>query len=543
MIAKVKEMYDYIVVGAGAAGSIVAARLAEDTSMRVCLIEAGPSDRRPYVMIPAGFVKTLLQSQITWQFHTEPTALTAGRAIPTTQGKIVGGSGSVNGMVYNRGLPSDFDTWAQMGNAGWSWADLLPYFCKSEMRVGIGAVGVHGRNRNGVPVTEMDWFHPVSEAFIEAAQAFGLPLNPDYNCGDQEGVGYFQRTIRKGVRVSSAAAILRPALKRQNIRLIAQATVTSLIIEDSRVTGISYRPKNSGTEIQIGVRREVVISAGAVNTARLLQVSGIGPGALLSNIGVPVMHELPGAGENLRDHYSARMVMRARPGVVTLNELSKGPRLLLEIAKWSLGRPNILSHAPSQAYMFTRSDLALDEPDLQCVFTPGSYKEGRHYMLDSYPGVTAGAWQHRPRSRGYVRARSRDIAVDPIIQPNYLDDPLDRAVLVAGMKFVRRVLHSPLLSPYLESETVPGAEIADDEAMLKFCMEHGSTGYHLVGTAKMGPTSDPLSVVDERLRVHGLRGLRIADASIMPTIPSANTYASSMAIGEKAADMIRSDAR
>ncbi|RWP16111.1 MAG: FAD-binding protein [Mesorhizobium sp.] len=542
-MARAQETYDYIVVGAGAAGSIVAARLAEDPSMQVCLIEAGPGDRRPFVMIPAGFVKTLLQPRITWQFHTEPTPLTAGRAISATQGKIVGGSGSVNGMVYNRGLPSDFDTWAQMGNAGWSWADLLPYFCKSEMRIGVGAAEIHGRNRDGVPVTDMDWFHPVSEAFIKAAQTFGLPLNPDYNSGNQEGVGYFQRTIRKGVRVSSAAAILRPGLKRHNLRLVTEATVTSLLIKEARVTGVNYRPKNSGADIRIDARREVVISAGTVNTARLLQVSGIGPGALLSDIGVPVLHALPGVGENLADHYSARMVMRARPGVVTLNELSRGPRLVLEIAKWALGCPNILSHAPSQVYMFACSDPALNEPNLQCVFTPGSYKEGLHYMLDSYPGVSAGAWQHRPRSRGHVRARSRDIAVDPIIQPNYLDDPLDRAVMVAGMQFVRRVLHSPLLSHYLESETVPGAEVAEDEAMLRFCIEHGSTGFHLVGTAKMGPASDPLSVVDERLRLRGLQGLRVADASIMPTIPSANTYASSMAIGEKAADMIRSDAR
>lgn len=543
MIGRAKETYDYIVVGAGAAGSIVAARLAENPWVRVCVIEAGPSDRRPYVMIPAGFVKTLTQPAVTWQFHTEPTHLTAGRAISTTQGKVVGGSGSINGMVYNRGLPSDFDTWAQMGNAGWSWADLLPYFRKSELRIGIGAEDIHGRYPDGVPVTDMDWFHPASEAFIRAAQSLGLPLNPDYNNGNQVGVGYFQRTIRKGLRVSSAAAVLRPALKRPNLRLVTEATVTSLVIENGQVTGVSYRAKNSEASVRISARREVVLSAGTVNTARLLQVSGIGPGALLTKIGVPVRHELPGVGENLADHYSARMVMRAKKGVVTLNELARGPRLWLEIAKWVLGRPNILSHAPSQVYMFTRSDPALDEPDLQCVFTPGSYREGEHYMLDSYPGVTGGAWQHRPRSRGFVRARSSDITVDPVIQPNYLDDPLDRVVMVAGMQFIRRVLHSSPLSRFLECETVPGPETATDEAMLRFCIEQGSTGYHLVGTAKMGPRTDTLSVVDDRLRLHGLRGLRIADASIMPTIPSANTYASSMAIGEKAADMISSDAR
>ncbi|MER8383760.1 GMC family oxidoreductase N-terminal domain-containing protein [Mesorhizobium sp. M1399] len=543
MIESPSEVYDYIVVGAGAAGAIVAARLAEDPFTRVCLVEAGPSDRRPYVMVPAGFVKTLMQPDITWQFHTEPTPLTGGRPISTTQGKVVGGSGSINGMVYNRGLPSDFGTWAKMGNTGWSWDDLLPYFRKSEFRVGLGTEDIHGRNSRGVPVTDMDWFHPVSEALIEAARSFGLPLNPDYNSGMQEGVGYFQRTIRNGLRVSSAAAILRPVLKRPNLKLITNATVTSLVIAGRQVKGVKLRRKGSGADIRVDARREVVLSAGTVNTARLLQISGIGPGAVLTAIGVPVLHAMPGVGENLADHYSARMVMRAKPGVITLNELSKGPRLLLEMAKWVLSRPNILSQAPSQVYMFTSSSPSLEEPDLQCVFTPGSYKEGKHYMLDDYPGVTGGAWQHRPRSRGFVRARSRDLAVDPVIQPNYLNDPIDRAVMVAGMQFVRRVLHSEALSPFLECETVPGAEIAGDDAMLRFCIEQGSTGYHLVGTAKMGPATDKLSVVDDRLRLHGLNGLRVADASIMPTIPSANTYAASMAIGEKAANMIRSDAR
>lgn len=536
------DTYDYVVIGAGAAGSIIAARLTENPGTTVCVLEAGPSDLRPYVYVPAGFVKTLKQDAITWQFKTEPTEHTGNRPIEATQGRVVGGSGSVNGMVYNRGLPSDFDQWAQFGNRGWGYEDVLPYFSKSEERMGFGADKVRGRNKSGIPTTDMDWFHPVSEEFIKAAQDAGLPLNADYNDGEQEGVGYFQRTIKNGLRKSSAAAFLKPALKRSNLKLIKSATVTKLQFEGTRVIGAQYICSASDKTKEIRARREVIVSAGTINTARLLQVSGLGPVDLLKDLGVSLVKDLPGVGENLVDHYSARMVMRARPEVVTLNELSKGPRLLWEIAKWAMQRPNILSHAPSQVYMFTRSKPEIDLPDLQCVFTPGSYKEDEHYMLDDYPGVTAGAWQHRPLSKGFVRATSTEISQDPIIQPNYLDHVVDQETMVAGMQFIRTILHHPLLSKFLENETVPGGDVVTDDEMLQFCKEHGSTGYHLVGTAKMGPATDKMAVVDDQLRVHGIQGLRIADASIMPTIPSANTYASSMMIGEKAADLIRGNA-
>lgn len=532
------EHFDYVIVGAGAAGSIVAARLSEQQNVSVCVLESGPSDIRPYVYMPAGFVKAFKQDAVTWQFHTEPTDNTGGREIHTTQGRLVGGSGSINGMIYNRGIPSDFNQWAQMGNRGWGYEDILPYFMKTESRIGEGDETVRGRGA-GIPVTNMDWFHPVSEEFIKAAQDTGLPLNPDYNNGHQEGVGYFQRTIKNGLRVSSAAAFLRPAMKQSNLKLITSATVTSIIFEGVRAKGIRYRRGKSGEEIEIHARREVILSSGTVNTARLLQVSGIGPKKLLDDIGVACVHELGGVGENLRDHYAARIVMRAKPGVVTLNEMSRGPRLLGEIAKWLLRRPTILAQVPSQVFMFTKSQEALDFADMQCVFTPGSYKEGKHYMLDHYPGVTAGAWQHCPRSSGFVRATSRDVNVDPVIQPNYLDDPYDQSVMVAGMQFVRKVLHMPRMAKYLERETFPGPDVVSDDEMLQFCKENGSTSYHLVGTARMGPTTDKTAVVDDQLRVYGIQGLRVADASIMPMIPSANTYATSMMIGEKASDLIK----
>ena len=532
------ESFDYVVIGAGTAGSIVASRLAENPAISVCVIEAGPSDVRPYVYLPAGFTKTLTQEAVTWQFKTEPTENTGGRSISTTQGRVLGGSGSINGLMYNRGQPQDYDQWAQLGNRGWGYQDILPYFKRSETRIGKADNAVRGRH-GPVPVTDMDWMHPVSEAFIAAAAKQGIPLNPDYNSGKQEGVGYFQRCIRNGLRVSTAAAFLRPALKRGNIKLTTSARVTSILIDDGVAQGVKYVRTRDGAETTVHARREVVVCSGTINTARLLQLSGLGPGDLLSELGVKVVRDLPGVGQNLIDHYSARIVMRANPDIITLNELSRGPRLLLQVLRWLVRRPNVLALSPSQVFLFLKSDMSLDLPDLQGVFTPGSYKEGKHYMLDSYPGVTAGAWQHRPLSRGYVRALSKDPFQDPIVQPNYLDHPTDQQTLVAGMQMVRALLHAPDLSNFLEEETIPGASVETNEDMLDFVKKNGSTGYHLVGTARMGRSDDRFAVVDDQLKLYGVDRLRIADASIMPMVPSANTYAASMMIGEKAADLIK----
>lgn len=532
------QTFDYVIVGAGAAGSIVAARLAEDPGVSVCVLEAGPSDLRPFVYLPAGFTKTLTRPAVTWQFKTEPTENTGGRRISATQGRVVGGSGSINGMVYNRGQPADYDHWAQLGNPGWGYRDVLPYFKRSEARIGEADDAVRGRS-GPVPVTDMDWLHPVSEAFIEAAVKSGWPRNPDYNSGEQEGVGYFQRFIRNGLRVSTAAAFLRPSLKKGNIELVTNARVTSIILDGAVARGVRYVCERGGRETSVLAQREVVVCSGTVNTARLLQISGVGPGDLLGELGVPVVRELPGVGRNLMDHYSARIVMRARPEVVTLNELARGPRLVWQVLRWLVRRPNILAQCPSQVFLFCKSDPALDFPDLQCVFTPGSYEQGKHYVLDSYPGVTAGAWQHRPLSRGHVRAVSRDPFVDPIVQPNYLDHPTDRQVMVAGMQMIRKLLHSPELAKYLQEETVPGPRVRTDGDMLDFVRTNGSTAYHLVGTARMGRADDRFAVVDSELKVHGIGNLRIADASVMPMIPSANTYAASMMIGEKASDLIK----
>ncbi|GAA0584175.1 GMC family oxidoreductase N-terminal domain-containing protein [Craurococcus roseus] len=532
------DTFDYVIVGAGAAGSVLANRLTEDGTATVCVLEAGPPDRNPWIHIPAGFIKTLVDPSCTWQFKTQPTPNTGGRAISTTQGRTLGGSSSVNGMIYNRGQPDDLNGWAQRGNRGWGYADVLPYYRRSERRIGFGGEG-RGRETDGIPITDMDWINPVSEAFIAGCVGMGIPRNPDYNSGDQTGVGYFQRAILRGRRVSAARAFLKPALARRNLEVRTNARASAILFEGKRAVGVRYRKERGGAPREVRARREVVLSSGTVNTARLLQVSGVGPAPLVGGLGVPVVHELRGVGENFRDHYASRVVMRAKPGAQTLNQLARGVRLGAEVARWGLGRPSILATAPSHVHVFWKSFEGLDAPDLQCVFTPGSYAEGKVYVLDDYPGVTAGAWQHRPESSGWVRARSADVWDDPEIQPNYLSDPMDRRVHLGGIRLLRRMLSTPELAPYLDAETLPGPAAQSDDELLDFAFRNGSTTYHLIGTARMGPATDPTAVVDDRLLVHGMEGLRVADASIMPAMPSANTYATTLMIAEKAADMIR----
>jgi choline dehydrogenase len=532
------DAFDYVIVGAGAAGSVLANRLTAEGGATVCVLEAGPPDRSPWIHIPAGFIKTLFDPSCTWQFTTEPTANTGGRRIATTQGRTLGGSSSINGMIYNRGQPADFDSWAQRGNRGWSYADVLPYFRRSERRIGFGEDGVRGRE-GGIPVTDMDWINPVSEAFIAGCVGIGIPRNPDYNSGSQAGVGYFQRAILNGRRVSAARAFLKPAMSRPNLEVRTNARAAAVLFEGRRAVGVRYLHERGGPAREVRARREVILSAGTVNTARLLQVSGVGPAGLLNRLGVPVVHELEGVGENFRDHYATRFVVRAKPGVETLNELARGWRLGGQIARWGLRRPNILAVAPSHVHVFWKSDEALDAPDLQCVFTPGSYKEGKAYILDDYPGMSAGAWQHRPESTGWVRARSADVFDDPEIQPNYLSDPMDRRVHIGGMRLVRRMLSTPELAPFVEREMLPGPRVQSDDELLDFARRNGTTTFHLIGTARMGPATDPTSVVDDRLLVHGIEGLRVADAAVMPSMPSANTYATTLMIAEKAADLIR----
>jgi choline dehydrogenase len=327
-------------------------------------------------------------------------------------------------------------------------------------------------------------------------------------------------------------------MARKELEVRTNARACGIVFEGRRAVGIRYLTARGATPIEVRARREVIISAGTANTARLMQVSGIGPAATLARIGVPVVHELP-VGENFRDHYASRIVMRAKPDTETLNQLARGFGLVKQLARWATGKPNILATAPSHVHLFWKSFEGLDEPDLQCVFTPGSYAEGKVYVLDDYPGCTAGAWQHRPDSIGWVRAKTADVFDDPEIQPNYLSDENDRRVHLGGMRLIRRLLQTPQMMRFLERETLPGPTIERDDELLDFAYRNGSTTYHLIGTCRMGPQTDTTSVVNDRLQVHGLEALRVVDASVMPSMPSANTYATTMMIAEKAADFIR----
>ena len=531
------DLFDYVIVGSGAAGSVLAHRLTEDPGVQVCVLEAGPPDRHPFIHVPAGFIKMLFNPAYTWQFTTEPSAGSGGRRIPTTQGRMLGGSSSLNGMVYNRGQRADFDSWAQRGNRGWGYADVLPYFRRTERRLGPTDTRFHG-TEGRLPVTDIDWFHPINEAFIASAVGLGIPRNHDYNGANQEGVGYFQRAIHRGWRHSAARVFLHPA-RALGLDVRTDARAARILFEGKRAVGVSYvHDRDRSVTRTVRARREVIVSAGTANTAKLLQISGVGPAALLAGLGVHVVHPLAGVGENFRDHYSVRMVARVK-GIRTINEMSRGLGLAGQIARWMVGKPSILALSPSLIHWFWKSSSTLDFADLQGVFSPASYKEGFVGLLDDYPGMTCGVWQHRPESVGYVRARSADPFEDPAIQPNYLAHPADRAVLLAGMKLARALLRTPELAAWFDFESLPGERATTDDALMDHAHRYGSTAYHLIGTARMGPTTDPTAVVDDRLRVHGMEGLRVVDASVMPSMPSANTYASTMMIAEKAADMIR----
>ena len=528
-----EETFDYVIVGAGSAGCVLASRLSEDGA-RVALLEAGPPDRHPMIHVPAGIMSLITNPAVNWNYHSEPEEGTAGRAIHWPRGRVIGGSHSINGMLYVRGHAADFDGWAQMGCRGWSYSEVLPYFRRSESYDG-GEDDLRGRD-GPMPVNDYKTVLPLTHGFVEAARQAGHPLRADYNDGGQSGVAYSQMTRGHRLRASTARTFLAPARKRPNLRVFTEALATRLRFDGRRCVGVEL--SQAGRPRVLQARREVILSAGAVNSPHLLQISGIGPAAHLADIGVPVLHDLPGVGANLSDHYVLRVVHRVRD-TITMNELSRGWRRLREVARFALFADGALLFGATSAMVFCDSREGVVSPDLQLLFMPASITPGRMAM-DEHPGLSVAVCPVRPASRGSVMAVSADPTQAPLIRPNYLSDPDDLRVLLAGIRTTREILAAPALARYSECELLPGPERQSDEELAQAAREQGTTLYHPVGTCKMG--SDPMAVVDPDLKVHDLEGLRVADASVMPILSSGNTNAPTIMIAEKAADMIRSAA-
>ena len=534
----VADKFDYVIIGAGSAGCILANRLTADGKHSVCLLEAGPTDWHPYIHIPAGFIKTLTNPNVNWMYRAEPSHWTGGRIIDVPRGKTLGGSSSINGHIYNRGQRMDFNNWSQRGNQGWGYADVLPYFRRCEEKIGAPAEDTFRGGEGPLKVTDLNYNHPLCEAFMEGAGQIGIPRNADYNGAVQEGISYVQRTAYRRRRVSTARAFLKPAKSRPNLTVWTNVHATQILMNGGRAVGVAYaKGGRGGREMEVWASREVILSGGAINSPQLLQVSGIGPRRLLQSLGMETKHELPGVGENLRDHYAPRFSARVK-NVITINELSRGPRLIVEVAKYFLGGKSIINLSPSMVYGFWHSDEAARSNDLPFIFTPASYKQGVHGLLDEHPGFTVAAWQHRPQSKGWVRALSADPFENPLIQPNYLAEEGDRKVLISAMRLARRLMHTAPMQPFFDFETYPGNDAQSDDELLEAARHVGGSTFHVMGTCRMGPTSDPTAVVDDQLQVHGMDGLRVIDASIMPTMISANLNAATMMVAEKGADMI-----
>ncbi len=530
------EAFDYVIVGAGSAGCVLANRLSEDPGVTVALIEAGGRDRNPWIHIPAGYYRNFSNPAVTWQYGSGPEPHLDGRVVTWPRGRVLGGSSAINGLLYVRGQTQDFNVWRQLGNVGWGWDDVLPYFKRAEDQE-RGADDLHG---TGGPLGVSDvrlQRKELCDAFIEACAAAGIPRTVDFNGPGQEGAGYYQLTNRQGRRCSTAVGYLKPVRARRNLQIVTDALVHAVALDGRRATGI--RCARNGRIETIAARREVILAAGALGSPQILQLSGIGPAPVLQAAGVPVRHDLPGVGANLQDHLQVRFVYHCK-GRGSLNDVWHSPWLRLRAGlEYALTRRGILTIGAGVAGAFARSRPDVELPDVQFHFMPLSADRPGQGLHD-FSGATLSVCQLRPESRGTLAIAGPDPAAHPRIVSNYLAAETDRRVLLDGMRLVRRVVGEPAFARHVLREHLPGPEAVTDAALMAYARGYATTVFHPCGTCRMG--SDAKAVVDARLRVQGLAGLRVADASIMPTLTSGNTNAPTIMIGEKAADMIREDA-
>jgi choline dehydrogenase len=528
--------FDYVIVGAGSAGCVLANRLSRDGKNSVLLLEAGPKDTNLWIHVPLGYGMLFKNKTVNWMYQTEPEPGLGGRIVFQPRGKVLGGSSSINGLLYVRGQHEDYDRWRQQGNSGWGYDDVLPYFRKAEHQQ-RGADDFHGVD-GPLPVSDLGHPDPLSAAFIAAAAESGLPLNPDFNGASQEGAGFFQTTTRYGRRASTAVAYLRPAKGRKNLHVETSALAQRIVFDGRRAVAVEYR--TAGNSRTARARREILVCGGAYNSPQLLQLSGVGPAELLRKHNIAVMLDAPGVGHDLQDHMQVRVVMRCTKRI-TLNDIVNHPlRRFLAGARYAAFRKGPLTIAAGTSGAFFKTDPRLATPDIQIHFLPFSTdKMGE--KLHSFSGFSASVCQLRPESRGTLRIRSADPLAPPEIRINYLSTEVDRSANVEGLKILRKILQAPALKSYVVEEVEPGIKVSTDEELLNFCRKRGSTVYHPTSTCRMG--SDPLTVVDQRLRVRGIEGLRVVDASIMPDLVSGNTNAAVIMIAEKASDMILQDAR
>lgn len=529
------EDYDFVIAGGGTAGSILANRLTESGRYRVLLVEAGGAKQSRWIPVPAGFSKLLVDPAFNWRFQTEPEENVYGRTISVPRGKGLGGSTLINGMIYVRGQPQDYDAWAARGARGWSFDDVEPYFRRFEC---YGAGGPARGKSGPMQIVQVSERFPVAQAFLAAAREDGQPLNDDYNGASQEGFGYYQVLQHRGRRWSVVDGYLAPARQRRNLHIECDAHVEKLTFDGRRCTGLVYR-KGAQT-YAVRPRRETLVCLGAVQSPQLLEVSGVGNPEWLRQFGIPIVHALRGVGENYIDHFATRMNWRVR-NTLTLNELSRGWHLAAQVARYAATGKGILSLGTGLVHGFVKTHPALAGPDVQYFFVHASYANAAERVLDRHPGMTIGVTQLRPQSVGTIHVKSASPYDAPAIRPNFLSTDLDRATLVEGMRMARRIVGQPAMRSYVSAETSPGRDVETFEQWLDFARRNGQTIYHPIGTCRMG--ADDLAVTDERLRVRGLAGLRVVDASVMPSMVSGNTQGAVMMVAEKAADLIADDQR